>query len=917
MAMRWLIRAVSVLALLALVCAALLWAFLALPTFNDERRAIVAKVLTQTVGRPIQVNGETKLVIGAPIKVQVGGVVLPSRFLASESLAELSLLRFDLGLTSLLRGRVDPANLVVDGIRIDILRTEDGTTNWRPARQTAPAPDSPAVPDPALPVDEATPPDAGAEQGLVSFLATRGVALSDIGIRFDDRKSGFLFDFALGDLALTRLDDGQTLSVSGSGSVNGKPFAISGTYPPGQPTETRASFGPIALDIDTAPLANTDQEGFTGRLALDVPDLGAFLDLVGLEHTIDGTARLETDLADRNGVLSLSALEGSVQLETGQRITVRGGIADLLLGLGAEIAADLRLYPAGAPPRPARAVKDFRLTDISLKVDGDLKALQVRNLLLKTNAFESGLDRLGPVSVGTIRRTPEGRLEMTGFRVLAGPADRPILDATANIRDLLRLKGFDLAGRFDAPASLVLPGLDDAAVAALGRVESRFALDDTPGHLSVTSVTARVVGSALWAFDADISFGDPVNLDGLSAELALQVPDSKPFLTALGLAPEDIGRLGLQASATSQAGDWDARLGLTTDRSDLTLAAASGKANDRQRIDASLVSETLAIADIRQGVQAVVDLIETVKKEARRKDIPVQPLVLANGAPDAKAADRPKLQPLVLPRKPAFDLGAFLKDNDVAVRIELKRISGVEGVTSLASDLVAENGKARLGPIEFRYGGGSFALGAAMDLANNPDRVSVNGTTSGWDLAEIAEFAGLGIATAGTLSAGFDLTGNPSSVQEFLATMTGTATASVGRGWIGTSLLELAGLGIFPWLFSEELQNRRTELACGKVRIGISPEAITLTEAVVETGRVQLVARGVVNLEDSTLSLRVEPRRVGAPLSRSAWPFDVFGPLSDPRFKLDIGGSRSRRVDGADTMPADRIPCKPDIFQLQ
>lgn len=916
--MRWLIRAVAALSLLAVICAVVLWAFLALPAFNDERRAIVAKALTAAVGRLVEVNGDTKLVVGATTRVTVSGVVLPSRFLAGETLAELSRLEFDLSLASLLGGRVDPGNLTVDGIRVEMLRTGDGATNWRPARPTAPTSGDPGVA--AASSDNAggaPPPGTAGEQGLVSFLASRGVSLSDIRVRYDDRQSGFLFDFDLGELVLKQLDDGATLSVSGSGSVNGKPFAISGTYPPGRPTETRASIGPVALAIDTQPLVGAYQAGFTGNLALDVPQLEEFLDLVGLEHAIDGTARLETDLADRNGVLSLSALEGSIQLATGQRITLRGGIEDLLLGLGADIAADLRLYPAGAPPRPARAIKDFRLSDVSLRLDGDLNALQVRNLLLRTNAFDSGLDRLGPVSVGAIRRTGKGLLEMTGIRVLAGPADRPILDATGNIRDLLRLQGFDLAGRFNAPASLFLPGLDDAAKAGLGRIESRFALDDAPGHLSITSIRAQAVEASVWALDADISFGDPVNLDGLSAEIALQVPDSKTFLTALDLAPADIGRLELQASATSHSGDWDARIGMTTDRSDLTLSAGSGTANDRPRIDATLVSERLAIADIRQGVQAVVDLIETVEKEARRKDLPLQPLVLPEGARDTASEDRPKLQPLVRPGKPAFDLGAFLKDNDVAARIELKRISGVEGVTSLASDLVAENGKARLGPIEFRYGGGSFALGAAMDLANNPDRVSVNGTTSGWDLAEIAEFAGLGIATAGTLSAGFDLTGNPSSVQEFLATMTGTATASVGRGWIGTSLLELAGLGIFPWLFSEELQNRRTELACGKVRIGISPEAITLTEAVVETGRVQLVARGVVNLEDRTLSLRVEPRRVGVPLSRSAWPFDVFGPLSDPRFKLDIGGSRSRRVDGADTMPADRIPCKPDIFQLQ
>ena len=63
--------------------------------------------------------------------------------------------------------------------------------------------------------------------------------------------------------------------------------------------------------------------------------------------------------------------------------------------------------------------------------------------------------------------------------------------------------------------------------------------------------------------------------------------------------------------------------------------------------------------------------------------------------------------------------------------------------------------------------------------------------------------------------------------------------------------------------------------------------------------------------------LQVEPRRVGKPLSRSAWPFDVTGQLSAPKFKLDIGGSRSAAPSEGDEMPTVRQPCVPDIKQLQ
>ncbi len=52
-------------------------------------------------------------------------------------------------------------------------------------------------------------------------------------------------------------------------------------------------------------------------------------------------------------------------------------------------------------------------------------------------------------------------------------------------------------------------------------------------------------------------------------------------------------------------------------------------------------------------------------------------------------------------------------------------------------------------------------------------------------------------------------------------------------------------------------------------------------------------------------------------MARSAWLFVVTGKFSEPKFKLDIGGSRSERADGADEMPSDRKPCVPDLRQLE
>ena len=92
---------------------------------------------------------------------------------------------------------------------------------------------------------------------------------------------------------------------------------------------------------------------------------------------------------------------------------------------------------------------------------------------------------------------------------------------------------------------------------------------------------------------------------------------------------------------------------------------------------------------------------------------------------------------------------------------------------------------------------------------------------------------------------------------------------------------------------------------------------MSFDSVVAETRSVQMVVRGMVDWVRDAISIRAEPRRVGKPLARSAWPFEVQGKLSDPKFKLDIGGSRHHRADGADEMPETRKPCTPDIAQLE
>lgn len=102
-----------------------------------------------------------------------------------------------------------------------------------------------------------------------------------------------------------------------------------------------------------------------------------------------------------------------------------------------------------------------------------------------------------------------------------------------------------------------------------------------------------------------------------------------------------------------------------------------------------------------------------------------------------------------------------------------------------------------------------------------------------------------------------------------------------------------------------------------KAPLRIRAGRISFDPVVAETGSVQVVAKGEIDARKESISVRAEPRPLGKPLARSAWPVDITGSLNSPDVKVQVGGSRQRRADGADAMPQSRQPCVADVYQLE
>ena len=112
------------------------------------------------------------------------------------------------------------------------------------------------------------------------------------------------------------------------------------------------------------------------------------------------------------------------------------------------------------------------------------------------------------------------------------------------------------------------------------------------------------------------------------------------------------------------------------------------------------------------------------------------------------------------------------------------------------------------------------------------------------------------------------------------------------NGSIDTQILDLAGLGVIPWLFTKS-PGPTAPIVCLQAPFSISNGRISTKQAVVETDQVQVVVLGHVDLGNQTLEVVGQPRRIGKPLSRSPWPFTLSGSLNKPKVKVKMDRAKS------------------------
>ena len=900
---RGLMRVLKWVFVIFILLVVLLWLALAAPFFSGFRKTFVGTLLSEQIGQEFVVDGDVRVIVGKTTRVHVSGARIPSTNLDDVNLAELNLLEWELNLPALINGKIDIDNLVIDGLQANAITTADGTTSWTKLSDVPEAVEETSAEDQAGTVEE----DSDSEQAsILSFLRDKTVTFTRIGLLSVDERSGFEFVFDLKSILLEQSLDGALATVTGDGTVNGEAFVLDGKYPVGQPFSNKLTFGDILVTFDGSGIPKEQGGGYSAKLAVETGEIGDIFDVLGLTRSFEGAGVLSANITDQQNLLAIQNIESSFDLSEGQEITITGGVENLMKQEGFDVSIQARLHPENQPPAKAASLKELELTDIIAQIVSEDQKLKFKKLIIQTNAFDQGLDRVGPISIGQVYRTEKKTLALREIELQAGPPEAPFIVASGGIEDVFKITGVDLRGTLAGDSSLLLDALSEEDVARFGSVTAEFEVSDSAGHLGLTKLVAKTANTDLWSLNANVAVEDVTSLKGLQADLTLGVEQSSELLAALGLEPIDVGALEFAVSLQGQSKVADLDVVFKAGGSDLQTNLSFDLSKEIRVVRGQILSERLQLSDLRDGAKAIVQISNAGKS-------------VSTEAKDTSSDDGlPPIQPLVLEEEPiVFDLERILTETDLEIALELKEFVGDAGSSSMSSQFTAKQGQIEAGPLELLYGGGFFKVTGKMDAIQNPELLHVTGSTSGWDFGNILDSVGLGIKAHGTLSASFNVAANISSGKDIVNSLAGSASVNLRNGSVASSLLELAGLGVLPWLFSKERAAGETEIVCVKAPIQINAGRVRFDSVVAETRSVQIVAKGEVDWRRDTIAIRAEPRRVGAPLARSAWPFDVTGKLSDPDFKLQVGGSRSKRTDGANKMPENRVPCQPDILQLE
>lgn len=750
-------------ALLASLVLVAIWLLIFSGLFSEPRGILMARVLSDRLGQEISIEGGLDISLDTGVHVVAYDLLVPGSTLAGTGQAKVARLGLVIDWQGLRRKNLRLSDVHLDGVRI-----EKRTASNDKARPSGT--------------------DARTEGSLAAGLADlrdlitdHRIDISDFAFHYGSASNGLDLEIDLSSVVIVQRHSDAPWTLQGKGKLNGQGLTVSGSHQADQHFDLSMATDQIKVEIAGTAEPGGMGSGYTAAISADVDDLAQLLGILKLQKSLSGNGKASATYKSSNGKQSLDDLKAHLSLDSGESIDLAGKLEEIQDLNNANLAVEISLYPPDALPAPAKLRRDLKLTGFDLELTAQPDGLPLRKMKIRTNGFV--LNTLGkgppPVTVSHIRITPDGLLDLGRVELRIGPPGNyfAVLDGT--IGDALRLRGIDFHASLDVPMNALLKPKPGPNAELTGKIVGGFHLAGDSTTLALSDLTAKTQDTDLVQMDVTAASGNVLTFSDMSLDISADVPSGAKLLSALNLSAVQTGDIKFDAKLSSTGPKWQShsRFSVAQSTLDMSLITDTGQAGPR--LDGQVASPLIRLKDVRQAIAAVREIglfgQGNHTSSGVFSDVTMEPVATQ-----------------VLQSGMSMD-----------VQVDLKKLQGEAGTSHIKTEFTLKHTEARVGPVKFDYDGGRFDVTGSVDLAKHPEIITVKGSADGWNLDTILQELNFKKHGSGILNAAINLSGAHRSVSEFARTASGDVLISMQHGRIHTRLLDLAGLGVLPWLFSD------------------------------------------------------------------------------------------------------------------
>lgn len=841
--------------------------------FEPLRRANVEHLLSEAMETEVEVRGSIAIGFDWAPTITIEDVVAVQSDLPTEmkGLSAKSV-QLEVPLVPLLAGHVQLNTLVIDGLKLAI-----------------------EIPQGGAEADEAAIDAAKVVGDFVRSPFADDLLLRNATLDYVNLDSGFELRYAFDEIE-SQPSDGGGVTIDGTGRLNGEPWRLDGDVDPPGKDEDRRKFvlGMIHAGLKMA-LAGTyvlNSGGDTVDMTVtaSAPKLKRTLAIYEISGDLEGTGELSGRLAGSLDGLALTDLALKLAFDSGDTYKLTGAIDDIAKGSGLALRLNGALVPQPLPEGEVVPIYDIGVTGFSGRIDGSLDGVLVRDFHVYTNAIKANLHDIGPITAERLYKNEDGQLGLYDVLVLAGDPQRPILRVAGTVKDIISFKGVDLKGEIDILTTDFFDLAAEEHAEELGHLSGHVAISDADGSLGIESLSAKVSDSDLIKLSIDLVFDDIPEANEIKFATHVDIPKLKPFAAALGSQVEEVGEV--KFDGTVAGSDEKIVLAGTTLVGQTTLkgSLAGSFSQGKPVLSGDISTQLLHLSDMTK-LAAINAIYQENVDEA-----------------DADVFDYSKVWETLL----------------IELKVKVAKISGggaqasnIQGHVTYLAGIIG------LDPLTLTYLGGKASANGKINTTGKQKTFALKGRVDNLRIGTMLKEMRASYPVSGALHMTYDLSGAGDIMAQVPRSLNGSLTMSLHNGWIGTDLLDLAGMSLPAWLLTRVPGGNQATLVCAVAPFSFKNGRGSTHGLVLETRNVQVVGVGYLDFRQDTVNLRFKPQALQKQFIKVAQPFTIEGKLNNPKVGL-TGSPVAGAVVGAFAFPFNlletivqphaqapgRVPCR-------